>query len=244
MQRKMKIGISSCLLGNKVRYDGGHKFDDDLIPVYERFVQWVSICPEVESGLTVPREAMRLQGDSAHPRLVTITNEIDYTDKVLQWASLKVRLLEQEDLSGFVFKSRSPSCGVSDTDIYDTTTLLKTKGAGIFAKIVMHQYPLLPVEDEQRLKMMQIREHFIERVFAYARWMVLKRTHSTMQGLIAFHTEHKLLMMAHSIEHLVSWLLGMRFFQRMHCLPHTADVSLKDCLYQRRGRNILMCFNI
>ena len=112
MSEKIKIGVSSCLLGNAVRYDGGHKLDIYLRDTLGKLVEWVPICPEVEAGLTVPREPMQLAGDRAAPRLLTIQTGIDHTERVAQWAHARLVRLEKEDLCGYVFKARSPSCGV------------------------------------------------------------------------------------------------------------------------------------
>jgi len=114
---KIKLGISSCLLGNKVRYDGGHKLDHFLADTLGAYVDWVSVCPEVESGLSVPREAMHLVGDPEAPRLATIRSGVDHTSRMRRWAIKKVTALAAEDLCGFVFKSRSPSSGMRGVKI-------------------------------------------------------------------------------------------------------------------------------
>ena len=115
---KIKLGISSCLLGEKVRYDGGHKRDHFLSDTLGAYVDWVPVCPEVESGLPVPREAMRLEGDPEAPRLVTIRSGVDHTSRMRQWANKKIEVLASENLCGFVFKSRSPSSGMRGVKIY------------------------------------------------------------------------------------------------------------------------------
>jgi uncharacterized protein YbgA (DUF1722 family)/uncharacterized protein YbbK (DUF523 family) len=195
---KIKLGVSSCLLGEKVRYDGGHKLDHLLADTLGAYVDWVMVCPEVESGLLVPREAMRLVGDAEAPRLVTIRTGVDHTSRMRRWAKQKVTALAAEALCGFVFKSRSPSSGIRGVKIYSPEGIKISTGSGIFAKAFQDRFPLLPVEDEGRLHDPGLRENFIERVFVYKRWREFMASDRTIGGLISFHTAHKLLVMAHS----------------------------------------------
>lgn len=201
MREKIRLGISSCLLGNRVRYDGQHKLDHFLVDVLGQYVEWVPVCPEVECGLPVPREAMRLVGDPEHPRLVTIKTRTDHTDRMLKWASRRARELDREDLCGFVFKSRSPSSGMKSVKVYNDDGMPSQTGVGLFAKAFMDRFPLLPVEDEGRLNDALLRENFIERIFAFHRWKTFRNGDGSLKGLIRFHTEHKLLLMAHSPKH-------------------------------------------
>jgi uncharacterized protein YbgA (DUF1722 family)/uncharacterized protein YbbK (DUF523 family) len=198
---KIKLGVSSCLLGEKVRYDGGHKLDHFLTNTLGAYVDWVPVCPEVESGLPVPREAMHLVGDAGAPRLVTIRTGVDHTSRMRRWANKKVTALAAEDLCGFVFKSRSPSSGMRGVKIYSPEGIPVSTGAGIFAKAFQDCFPLLPVEDEGRLHDPSLRENFIERVFVYKRWREFRASDRTRGGLVSFHTSHKLLVMAHSPKH-------------------------------------------
>ncbi len=169
-KRSIKLGISSCLLGNNVRYDGGHKLDHYLRDTLGQFIEWVPICPETECGLPVPREAMDLVGDPYSPRLVTRVTGRDHTNRMMQWANNKLVALEQEHVSGCVFKARSPSCGVHDAKLYAQPGMpVPTKRTGLFAEIVMGRFPLMPVEDEEGLQDPGIRADFIERVLAYQR---------------------------------------------------------------------------
>ena len=198
---RVNVGISHCLLGEKVRYDGGHKLDRYLKETVGRFVDWVPVCPEVECGLSVPREAMRLVGDRDQPRLVTNRSNLDLTEKMKSWIDRRLPELAGDGLCGFVFKSRSPSSGMRDVKIYDPTSKMpKFKGAGLFARAFMDRFPLIPVEDEGRLHDMGLRENFFERVFVYARWHHYIETDGSLSGLIDFHTEHKLLIMSHSVK--------------------------------------------
>jgi uncharacterized protein YbgA (DUF1722 family)/uncharacterized protein YbbK (DUF523 family) len=198
---KIKLGISSCLLGNPVRYDGGHKLDQFLTDTLGRYVDWVPVCPEVESGLPVPREAMHLVGDPEAPRLVTIRSNVDHTSRMRQWATKKIKVLANENLCGFVFKSRSPSSGMRGVKIYSPEGKPVGTGSGIFAKAFQDRFPLLPAEDEGKLHDPALRENFIELVFAFKRWQEFKSLDKSVGGLVSFHTSHKLLIMAHSPKH-------------------------------------------
>jgi uncharacterized protein YbgA (DUF1722 family)/uncharacterized protein YbbK (DUF523 family) len=201
MHEKIKLGISSCLLGEKVRYDGGHKLDPFLRNTLGRYVDWVPVCPEVDSGLPVPRDAMHLVGDPGAPRLVTINTGIDHTNRVLRWANEKLFELERMDLCGFVFKSRSPSSGMRGVKLYTQEGVLKGRSNGIFAQAFMQRFPLLPVEDESRLQDPALRENFIERVFVFKRWQEYVRVKGSLADLVSFHTMNKLLTLAHSPKH-------------------------------------------
>ena len=162
----IKIGISSCLLGEKVRYDGGHKLDSLLTDTLGQFVEWVPVCPEVESGLPVPREAMRLVSGPDAPRLVTCLTGIDHTERMVKWAQEKIECLKSAGLCGFIFKSKSPSSGMQGIEVYTPSGEPAGRGAGIFARIFIDSFPLLPVEDDVRLHDPVLRKSFIDRVFA------------------------------------------------------------------------------
>jgi uncharacterized protein YbbK (DUF523 family) len=164
---KIRIGISACLLGQNVRYDGGHRHDRYITDAFGRFFEWVPICPEVEYGLPIPREAMRLFGDPANPRLVTIRTHIDHTDGMLAWAEKRLETLAALDLCGFIFKSRSPSSGMAAVKVYGDAGVVVEKGVGIFAGAFMKRFPLLPVEEDGRLNDPFLRGNFIERIFVY-----------------------------------------------------------------------------
>ena len=201
METPLKLGISACLLGQPVRYDGGHKLDPFLAETLGRFVTFVPVCPETECGLGVPREAMRLVGDPAHPRLVTIHSGIDQTQRMRAWAAKRVEELAREDLCGFIFKSRSPSSGMERVKVYTGEGAPVKKGVGLFARAFMDRLPLLPVEDEGRLHDPVLRENFITRIFVLRRWRDLLASHQNRGGLVAFHTRHKLLLLGHSEKH-------------------------------------------
>jgi uncharacterized protein YbgA (DUF1722 family)/uncharacterized protein YbbK (DUF523 family) len=200
-QNRIKLGISSCLLGNNVRYDGGHKHDRFLTGTLGAYVEYVPVCPETECGLGIPREAMRLVGDPAAPRLVTIRTRNDHSARMLGWAEKRVLELERENLCGFIFKSNSPSSGMERVKVYSEKGQPAKKGVGFFARIFMEHFPLLPVEDEGRLHDPVLRENFIERIFAMQRWRRLLAGKRTVGRIVDFHTRHKLLIRSHSEKH-------------------------------------------
>jgi uncharacterized protein YbgA (DUF1722 family)/uncharacterized protein YbbK (DUF523 family) len=193
----IKVGVSSCLLGEKVRYDGGHKQDHYITDTLGRFFKFVPVCPEVGCGLPVPREAMRLEGDPENPHLMTIKTRADLTKQMQEYCRSVVVELENEDLCGFVFKKNSPSSGLFRVKIYNKGIPAKS-GRGLFANAVVKHFPLLPVEEEGRLYDMNIRENFIERIFAFRRWKDFLTGKGNLRGLVEFHTCHKLQLMAHS----------------------------------------------
>ena len=163
-ERKIRIGISSCLLGNNVRYDGGNKLDQYLIDTFGRFVEWVPVCPEVEAGLSVPREPMQLVADGLRTRLFTIETRKDLTDVLARWTAGRQKLLGQEGVCGFVLKARSPSCGVRDAELFSASGESVGTRAGLFAEAIMNRFPSLPVEDEERLRGSGAREQFLARI--------------------------------------------------------------------------------
>ena len=196
-----RIGVSRCLLGEEVRYDGGHKRDQFLTDVLGRYVEWVPICPEVEAGLGTPREAMRLIGTPQHPRLVTIKSGTDHTHALETMATNRIEELKELDLSGYIFKKGSPSCGIERVRIYNEQGVVSRNGVGLFARAFIEQFPLIPVEEEGRLCDSTLRENFIERVFCYRRWQDLIRNGVTRQALVQFHTIHKYVLLAHHPQH-------------------------------------------
>lgn len=202
MTDRIRLGVSACLLGEKVRYDGQHKLDRFLTDTLGQWVEWVPVCPEVECGLPVPRESMHLVGDPDRPRLVTIRSGTDNTKRMQAWSEERLNALEGEELGGYIFKSRSPSSGMQGIKIYSPEGMpVSAKGVGLWARAFMERFPLLPVEDDGRLHDPGLRENFLERVFAYRRWADYLRKDGSYGGLVAFHTDHKLLLMAHSPKH-------------------------------------------
>jgi uncharacterized protein YbgA (DUF1722 family)/uncharacterized protein YbbK (DUF523 family) len=220
---KIRLGISTCLLGENVRYDGGHKLDRFLTETLGQYVDYVPVCPEVECGLPVPRESMHLDGDTEAPRLVTSRTKQDMTERMVQWAQRRVGELEKESLMGFIFKSDSPSSGMERVRVYSEKGMPVKKGVGLFARAFMEHFPLLPVEEEGRLHDPRLRESFIERIFAFKRWRDVLSQKGSRGALVDFHTRHKLLILSHS----------PKYYQEMgKRVAHSKDLPLRD-LYQQ-----------
>lgn len=198
---KIRLGISSCLLGEKVRFDGGHRWDRFLTDTLGKYVEFVPVCPEVECGLGVPREPMRLVGQPQAPRLLTVRTQEDHTDRLLRWAQRRVAELEGENLSGFIFKSDSPSSGLKRVKVYPHQGGPVKKGVGLFARTFREHFPLLPVEDDGHLHDPNLREHFLKSVFTFKRWREVLAQKPGLANLAAFHTRHQLLILSHSPQH-------------------------------------------
>ena len=198
---RIRIGVSTCLLGENVRFDGGHKHDRFITDTLGHYVEFVPVCPEVECGLGIPRESMRLVGDPEAPRLVTVRTHVDHTERMLSWARKRVNELDKEDLCGFIFKSDSPSSGMERVKVYNEKGLPEKKGVGLFARGFMVHFPLTPVEEEGRLHDPRLRENFIERIFALKRWRQLRSRKKGLGDLVDFHTRNKLLIFSHSEKH-------------------------------------------
>jgi len=195
---KIVLGISSCLLGNKVRYDGNHQLDRYITGTLGRFFELMPVCPEAEAGMGIPREPMRLVEQAAGVRLVTITSGIDRTDQMSTWIDRKLAEIQDNGMSGFIFKARSPSCAIADAPMYSVKGSLKRKGPGLFAADFIKRFPLMPVIDEGSLHDPVLRENFIERVSVFARWQDFVRSVPGAAGFVNFHAGHKLLIMSHS----------------------------------------------
>lgn len=205
--KPIKIGISTCLLGKSVRYDGGHSHDPFITGTLGQFLEYLPVCPEVECGMAIPREAIRLVGDVDNPRLMTVKTAIDKSPMMHSWIPEKLRLLESEDLCGFIFKSKSPSSGLHRIKVYSEDGQVKSNnGVGLFARAFTLHFPLIPVEDSGRLHDPGLRENFIENIFTLRRWRDVMNgykessiTGSARMGpLVDFHTKNKLLLLSHS----------------------------------------------
>ena len=201
MEGHFKIGISSCLLGNEVRWNGGHKRDKYLTNTLGRFVDFIPVCPEVEAGFGIPRETFRLVGNPDSPRLITFKSKTDHTDQMLAWAKRRLKDLEKEDLCGFIFKSDSPSSGMIRVKVYNEKGMPHKVGIGIFARAFMEHFPLIPVEDDGRLNDPLIRENFILQIFTMKRWRDNLTGRRSVGKLVDFHTRNKLLLLSHSQKH-------------------------------------------
>ena len=196
----IRIGISSCLLGQKVRFDGGHKRDPFLVDVFGRFVEWVPVCPEVELGLGTPRESLRLIRSADGIRMVNTKSGRDITDAMRDWSRRRADQLAGERLAGYVFKKDSPSCGMERVKVYAAGGVPEKNGRGLFADALMTRFPQLPCEEEGRLSDARLRDNFIERVFAWARLRALFAARWTVGDLVRFHTAHKMALLAHSTD--------------------------------------------
>lgn len=198
---KIRVGISSCLLGMKVRFDGGHKHDNYLTQTLGRYFEWVPVCPEVEIGMSIPRENIRLVGAINDPYLIGPKSGTDYTDRMKSYSRERVEELAALSLHAYILKKGSPSCGMERVRVYDKNNVPSRDGVGIFARFLMERFPLLPVEEEGRLNDPRLRENFIERVFAYQRLQELLQNRLKPGDLVQFHTRHKLTLMSHSVAH-------------------------------------------
>ena len=197
---RFRVGISSCLLGQEVRWNGAHKRDAWLVETLGPFVEWVPVCPELEVGLGVPREPIRLAGNPEAPRLVGRESGTDLTDGMEAFSALRVEALAALDLCGYVLKSDSPTCGMERVKVHGTAGGRPKPGVGLFARALMNRLPLLPIEEEGRLHDPGLRESFIERVFAFRRLRDLLASKPGGSRLVEFHARHKLLLMAHDPE--------------------------------------------
>jgi uncharacterized protein YbgA (DUF1722 family)/uncharacterized protein YbbK (DUF523 family) len=205
---KIRLGVSACLLGERVRFDGGHKRDSFLVDTVGPFVEWVPVCPEVEIGLPTPRDTLRLVGTEVTPRLIVERTGEDLTERMRRYARAKVEALADLGLHGYVLKRASPSCGLFRVPVYLESGIPRAGGRGLFAAELARRLPQLPVEEEGRLSDGRIRESFIERVFAAARWQAFRQGEPRPADLVAFHAAHKFVILAHSPRHYLS--LGRR----------------------------------
>jgi uncharacterized protein YbgA (DUF1722 family)/uncharacterized protein YbbK (DUF523 family) len=199
---RLRLGVSSCLAGEKVRFNGDHKRDRYVTDVLDAYVDWVLVCPEFELGLGAPRESMRLVGDRDDPRLIAPASGTDHTMPMKRFVRMRLRALADDGLHGFIVKKDSPTCGMLRVRIWhEGGGGNERKGTGLFTGALMDRLPLLPVEEEGRLNDPKIRENFIERVFAYHRWRTFVESKPRRGDLVRFHTTHKLTLRAHGEEH-------------------------------------------
>lgn len=198
---KIRLGVSSCLMGEAVRYDGQAKRERYITDTLSKWFDFCPVCPEFELGLGVPREPMHLEGDANKPRLVTIRTRTDLTDSMNAWCEQRLQALEDENLSGFIFKSKSPSSGMERVKVYPEggKGMPVNNGSGLFAAAFMKHFPLVPVEEEGRLHDPVLRDNFIERIFIFQRWRDMLDQDSSRKGLVHFHEVHKYLFMSHGI---------------------------------------------
>ena len=205
----INLGISSCLVGEKVRFDSGHKRNSFIMNVLASHFNLMPFCPEMEIGLGTPREAIRLVNVEDDIRCVgTRTKSLDVTDKLTSCANQQKHW--HKDLCGYILKKDSPSCGMERVKLYKGEIPERT-GVGLYAAQLMKNFPHLPVEEEGRLGDAIIRENFIQRVFVYARWKVLCRENLSWKSITDFHANHKYIYMSHNpkmAKELGKWLAG------------------------------------
>jgi uncharacterized protein YbgA (DUF1722 family)/uncharacterized protein YbbK (DUF523 family) len=244
--RPIRVGISSCLLGEEVRFDGGHKRHAFLTDTLGRFVEWVPVCPEVEAGFGTPREPMRLVDGGGRLRLLTVKTGVDVTARLDTFAERRVDRHDLRGLAGYVLKKDSPSCGVERVKVYRGDSVAARHGRGLFASRLIERYPHLPVEEEGRLADPALRENFVERVFACWRLHGLFQQRWTPGALVRFHTAHKLILMAHSpkaYQQLGRLVANPRALSRRALQDrYTADLmtALREIATPRRHANVLM----
>ncbi|MFT5286077.1 MAG: hypothetical protein ACI8TQ_002245 [Planctomycetota bacterium] len=196
----LRMGVSTCLLGEEVRFDGGHSRDRYVTDTLGRWFEYVSVCPEVEIDMGIPRPTIRLvdENDGEGMRLVAPSTGEDFTDRMAKYAKAKVGELMKQDLDGYILKKSSPSCGLERIRVYRNKVPVRRNERGMFAAELTERWPALPVEEEGRLNDPLLRENFIERVFARNRWRNLVKRGLNRRSLVEFHTAHKLLLLAHN----------------------------------------------
>lgn len=193
----LRIGVSACLLGEPVRFNGGHAKDRFVVTCVAQLAELVPVCPELEAGMGAPRDPVRLRRADGLVQLVNPKSGEDWTSHMARYAESKARELQALDLSGFIFKKDSPSCGMERVKVYDENGVPSKNGRGLFAAVLIESNPLLPVEEEGRLNDYRLRENFFERVFAYRRLRNFFSGPWTAAGLIKLHTAEKLLVLSH-----------------------------------------------
>jgi uncharacterized protein YbgA (DUF1722 family)/uncharacterized protein YbbK (DUF523 family) len=196
--QKIKIGISTCLLGERVRFDGGHKHDKYITTSLGQFFEWIAICPEVELGLGTPRPSLRFEMMGQQPRLMQPQTSLDITDAMSKFSERKVKKLQKQEIYGYILKSRSPSCGLERIKVYRGHAVRPfTNGVGLYAQHLIEALPNLPIEDDGRLCDPVIRENWISRVFAYHAFHNEVYPRPSVGKLVKFHTKYKFTILSH-----------------------------------------------
>jgi uncharacterized protein YbgA (DUF1722 family)/uncharacterized protein YbbK (DUF523 family) len=242
----LRLGVSACLLGEPVRYDGGHKRNDFLTTALAPFVEFVPVCPELESGMGVPRPTLRLVDGDDGVRLVAPAIATDFTQRMHDFSMARVALLADARLDGYVLKKGSPSCGLQRVSVYGAGAMPRKNGTGLFAQVLTGQLPALPVEEEGRLVDAAIRENFVERIFCHNRFRVLRRRGLSRGALVAFWTAHKLLLRAHNetiyrrLGRLVGELGRQPDAAAYAAFEHDFFAALRTQATRRKHANVLM----
>ena len=202
MDNKIKIGVSSCLIGEKVRWNGDHKQNHFVREILANYFEYVSVCPEMEVGMGVPRETVALYGNLEKSRMISKKTQTDWTRPMNNYIKDRLKSLTQDDLCGYIFKSKSPSCGLGRIPVYSEFGSNKVRhGSGMFAQAFTKAFPIVPTEDEGRLNDPRIRENFIVKVFSFYRLQALFKHNFSLGALVKFHTQQKFLLLAHSRKH-------------------------------------------
>ena len=202
MSNKIKIGVSSCLIGEKVRWNGDHKQNHFVREVLANYFEYVSVCPEMEVGMGVPRETVALYGNLEKSRMISKKTQTDWTRPMKNYIKDRLKSLTHDDLCGYIFKSKSPSCGLGRIPVYSEFGSNKVRhGSGMFAQAFTKAFPIVPTEDEGRLNDPRIRENFIIKVFSFYRLQALFKQKFSLGALVKFHTQQKFLLLAHSRKH-------------------------------------------
>lgn len=195
---RLRVGVSTCLLGENVRHDGGHKRNAWLVEVLGPHVEWVPVCPELDVGMGVPREALRLEGDPVSPRMVGTTSGKDWTEAMRAWADSRARSLRRLGIHGFVLMERSPSCGLSGVPVERGRGLPSGLGRGLFADTLQERVPQLPVEESGALAAPDVQAHFLDRMYGYRGWLEFLESGPAKEDLERFHALHRLTILAHN----------------------------------------------
>lgn len=195
--KAIKIGVSSCLLGEQVRFDSGHKKNAFITGLLSDYFEFKPFCPEVAIGLGIPRQPIRLvvSGNSIRCK-GTVNEELDVTDKLENIALQQRHWLGE--LSGYIFKKNSPSCGMERVKLFNENGIPSRNGVGVYARQIIKNFPHLPVEEEGRLEDPHIRENFVRRIYIYARWRSMSQAQITLRQLQNFHAQHKYIFMSHN----------------------------------------------
>lgn len=221
-------------MGERVRFDGGHKLDTLITETLGRYFEWVPVCPEIEIGLGAPRESMRLTGSADSPRLIAVKSGKDYTEAMSSWAEKRLEGFGDLNLQGYILKKDSPSCGMERVRIYGRGGTAQRDGTGIFAGMLREKFDMLPIEEEGRLRDARIRENFIERVFALHRWQEFKKSKPGPGALVRFHTALKLTLSSHSDAH----------YRRLGRLTAAAGRRLTGSVIDEYGRLLMEALRV
>ena len=201
MPAKPRIGVSSCLLGHRVRYDGGHKRHRAVTDTLSRLFDIVAVCPEMEVGMGVPREPVDLVGEPTAPRMAGQRSGRDWTGIMRRYGRRRAAEIERLEVSGFILKAGSPSCGPDRVPVLPESGGDHGAGSGLFARALADAVPLLPVEADDRLDDAPLCENFVERVHAYREWRACTKGGPSLSRLMDFHASHKLALLAHGERH-------------------------------------------